>query len=93
MFYLAANCYIADITDATNRTKRMSFLYGLYPVGSNIGKALSGVIKGNLGLMYNFTIGLGVTSISLLYMFFFVKDSKDIVRKKLIAQGEKPGER
>lgn len=92
MFYLAANCYIADITDASSRTKRMSFLYGLHPVGTNIGKALSGVIKSKLGLMYNFTIGLVVTSISLLYMIIFVKDSRDIIRGKMIAQGEKPGE-
>ena len=91
VFTMAANCFIADITTPETRTKRMSLLNGLSPVGSNIGKALSGMIKSNLGLMYNFIIGLTVTLISTLYVLLFVTDSQELVRERNIALGMSPG--
>ena len=87
-FFMAANAYIADITSPATRTKRMAFLAGLWPVGSNIGKALSGLIKSNFGLMYNFVFGMVISLVSVLYIVIFVPDSKDLIRKRLEEMGE-----
>ena len=85
---MAANAYMADITENSTRTKRMAILAGLWPVGSNIGKALSGLIKANFGLIYNFVFGLALSLTSVLYVLFFVTDSKELIRKRLEERGE-----
>ncbi|TRY72153.1 hypothetical protein TCAL_00254 [Tigriopus californicus] len=75
LFYLTVYAYIADITDPSTRTKRMAFLSGLWPIGSNIGKALGGLIKNQLGFMYNFAIGMLVALVAMLYIVLFVKET------------------
>ena len=91
VLFMAANCYLADISDVENRTRRLSYFYGVYPVGANIGKALSGVVKTRLGLMYNFAVGLLLTAAAVLYLGLFVTDSTEIVKQKMIADGKKIG--
>ena len=44
-FHMAAFSYISDITRPETRTKRMTLLAGVYPIGSNIGTALGGIVK------------------------------------------------
>ena len=87
-FFMAANAYIADITSTETRTKRMAFLAGLWPVSSNIGKALSGLIKTHLGITYNFIFGMILSLMSVFYVLFFVPDSKHLIRKRLEEMGE-----
>ena len=87
-FFMSVNAYMADITHEKTRTKRVAFMTGLWPIGMNIGKALSGVIKTNLGFMYNFAFGMLLASLSGLYVIIFVRDSMDIRRKRLEQEGE-----
>ena len=51
---MACNAYLADITEPKHRTKRVAFMSGCFWIGYSSGKALSGVIKEELGFMYNF---------------------------------------
>ena len=67
VFFLACNAYLADITDPKHRTKRVAFMTGSYFIGYNIGKALAGVIKEELGFMYNFGFGMGVAILTGVY--------------------------
>ncbi len=82
-FFMAVHAYVADVTHPSTRTKRMAFLAGLWPVGSNIGKALGGVIKTRLGFMYNFGFGMLLSFVALLYVVFFLKNSTDAKAKRL----------
>ncbi len=91
-FFMAAHAYIADVTDHTTRTKRMAFLSGLWPIGSNIGKALSGVIKTNLGFMYNFGFGFLTSAITLLYIVVFMKESTVLRDERIKKEKEEKGE-
>ena len=90
-FFMSVNAYMADITSEQTRTKRVAFMTGLWPIGSNIGKALSGVIKENLGFMYNFGLGMLLAALSGLYVIIFVKDSVDIRKKRLQKEGYPEG--
>lgn len=85
VFFLACNAYLADITDPKHRTKRVSFMAGTFFVGFNIGKALAGVIKEELGFMYNFGFGLGVAVLTGVYALVFLKDSA-IIREERLKQ-------
>lgn len=72
---MSVNAYMADVTDPKVRTKRMAFMTGLWPVGFNVGKAVSGIIKTKLGFLYNFSIGLLLCLTAMVYMLIFVRDS------------------
>ena len=56
---------------------------GCYFIGYNIGKALAGVIKEELGFMYNFGFGMGVAVLTGVYAIVFLKDSASIREKRL----------
>ena len=77
-FYLACYSYMADISDTKSRTKRLSLLDGLFPLGFYIGNASSGYIKKNLGFMYNFSLGMLFAMLAMGYTCLFVKDSRHI---------------
>jgi predicted MFS family arabinose efflux permease len=85
---MACNAYIADVTNPKNRTKRVAFMTGLLPIGFNLGKALSGVIKDELGFMYNFGLGMAVSVLTALYVIIFVPDSIRIREKRLRKEAE-----
>ena len=78
LVFMVVFSYMADITDSENRTKRMSFLSGLWPIGTNIGKAISGIIESHYGMEYNFVIGMAASLFSALYVSLFVKDSTNM---------------
>ena len=90
-FFMSVNAYMADITSEKTRTKRVAFMTGLWPIGMNIGKALSGVIKDNLGFMYNFGLGMLLAALSGLYVIVFVKDSVEIRKQRLEREGYPEG--
>lgn len=56
---------------------------GCYFIGYNIGKALAGVIKKELGFMYNFGFGMGVAILTGVYALVFLKDSAKIREERL----------
>lgn len=58
LFFLGVYGYISDISTAETRTLRMSFLDGLWPIAYFFGMYLAGVIKTNLGFMYNYGLGM-----------------------------------
>ena len=84
---MACNAYMADITDPKHRTKRAGFMTGCFFIGYNIGKAMSGVIKEELGFMYNFGIGLGVSVLTGTYSLVFLKDTTKIREDRLKKEG------
>ena len=72
---MACNAYLADITDPRHRTKRFAFMSGCFSIGFNIGKGLSGVIKEELGFMYNFAFGMLASGLTGAYAVVFLKNS------------------
>ena len=76
LFYLGAYTYLTDITTEENRTTRLAIFDGLMWIGFQTGSMLSGPVKTNLGLRYNFIIGLSFSCISFLYTWIFIKESR-----------------
>ena len=80
---MACNAYLADITEPKHRTKRVAFMTGCFWIGFNSGKALSGVIKEELGFMYNFALGALVSFLTSAYAVVFLKDSTRLRDERL----------
>jgi PCFT/HCP family folate transporter-like MFS transporter 1/3 len=83
IFCLASYAYITDVSDPKTRTKRLSYLDGVFPFGFYIGNSLSSIIKKELGFSYNFGFGILCALLSVLYCAFFVKESKTIRQEKI----------
>ena len=80
---MACNAYLADITDPKHRTKRIAFNAGFFYIGFNAGKALSGIIKEELGFMHNFALSMLASVLTGIYSFVFLKDSTRIRQARL----------
>ena len=80
---MACNAYLADITDPKHRTKRVAFMTGFFWIGYNGGKALSGIIKEELGFMHNFALSMLASVLTGIYSFIFLKDSTRIRQARL----------
>ncbi len=89
---MSVNAYMADVTEEKHRTKRVAFMSGLFPIGFNIGKACGGIIKERLGFLYNFSIGMLMSLIAMLYVQIFVKDSIKIRNARVKREMEEKGE-
>ena len=88
---MACNAYLADITEPKHRTKRVAFMTGCFWIGYNSGKALSGVIKEELGFMYNFALGMLASVLTSVYSMIFLKDSTLIRDKRLRKEAVEDG--
>ncbi len=75
VFFMACTAYMVDITSPQERTKRVAFMAGLNPIGFNLGKGLSGLIKDNLGFMSAFGFALIVSVLTAAYVILFVEES------------------
>ena len=64
---------------------------GCFWIGYNSGKALSGVIKEELGFMYNFSLGMLVSVLTSVYAMVFLKDSTLIRDKRLRKEAVEDG--
>ncbi len=73
-FFLACYSYIADISTKEERTKRLAFLDGLFPLGFFAGMSLSAVIKEKWGFEAVFAMGIGGAVLCVTYALF-LKDS------------------
>ena len=82
VFFLGLYCYIADISKPENVTIRMAIMDGLFHVGFYAGNAFAGPIKKNLGLPYNFALGILFTCISASYTLIHIKESLVIPDKR-----------
>ena len=72
--------YIADITDNQNRAKGMGLFGMAFGLGFTIGPLLGGIIAGsnysNETLSFVILIAIGINIANLLYVLFFVNESK-----------------
>lgn len=80
---MAAYSYIADVSKVKSRTRRLSYLDGLFPLGFYTANALAGPIKNKLGLMFNFALGMLCAITCFAYCLIFVKESKVTRDKRL----------
>ena len=58
MYFLAAYSYLTDVSSSNTRTRRFAFLDGLWPIAYFLGNWLAGIIKTELGYMYNYGLGM-----------------------------------
>ena len=73
---------IADLTkkaSAESSTVRLALLDGVYHLGFFMGNGLASPIKENLGLKYNFALGLLFTVISAVYTIIFIPETLERV--------------
>ena len=89
---MSVNAYLADVTSPETRTKRVALMSGLWPIGYNIGKALSGVVKTELGFLANFSLGMALSLCAMLYIMFFVRDSIKIREARLARERSARGQ-
>ena len=75
VFFLGCYCYIADISKPEDVTIRIAIMDGLFHIGFYVGNAFAGPIKKNLGLPYNFALGILFTCISASYTLIRIKES------------------
>eukprot|EP00092_Neocalanus_flemingeri_P036288 GFUD01039510.1.p1 GENE.GFUD01039510.1~~GFUD01039510.1.p1 ORF type:complete len:539 (-),score=81.11 GFUD01039510.1:778-2394(-) len=75
-FYLACYSYMIDITTPDTRTRRLSILDGFMPIGFITGLPFGTYIKNNFGFVPLFSVAAGIIILAILYVFFFVKDSR-----------------
>ena len=75
MFFIGCYCYIADISKPKDVTIRIAIMDGLFHIGFYTGNAFAGPIKKNLGLQYNFALGILFTCISASYTLIRIKES------------------
>ena len=69
MFWAGCYCYLTDVTTEKNRTKRFAYLDGLWPIGYFTGMFFAGMIKEDLGYMYNYALGILTRYFLRLYIF------------------------
>ena len=78
LFYLGTYCMIADVSKRESEESsvvRFAFINGLNHIGFFLGNSLAGPIKSNLGLRYNFALGLLFAVISAAYTIIFIKET------------------
>ena len=83
---MASYSYIADISEDKNRTRRYAFLDGLFPLGFYLGNSLSAMCKAKYGFMFNFSLGMLFSLMSMAYTLIFVRDSRKERAIKLVQQ-------
>ena len=76
ILFLGMYSYLADVTTPENRTLRIAIMDGLIWIGWYVGSIVSGPIKKNLGLEYNFIIALVLSLLTFLYTWIFIKESR-----------------
>ena len=78
MFGLAMYALMADITTEENRTKRMAVMDAFKFVGIAIGFFLGGIIKDRFGWTHLYLTSMTLIIIDILYVIFFIKESKTL---------------
>ena len=78
LFYLGTYSMYADMNkgqSAKFTTVRLAVVDGLIYLGFYVGNAMAGPVKDNLGLEYNFALGILFAVIAAAYTIIYVKES------------------
>ncbi|TRY70647.1 hypothetical protein TCAL_13288 [Tigriopus californicus] len=75
LFFVICNCYMADITDPSTRTKRIAFISGMFSLGGKGGGLLSGYAFDSFGFLGCFLLSCASITASLLYVAFAIPES------------------
>ncbi|KAL7648151.1 UNVERIFIED_CONTAM: hypothetical protein RMT77_000053 [Armadillidium vulgare] len=74
-FLTAANAYISDVTSESSRTSRVGLANSIYFLGGPIGTFMGKYIYEYGGYAAIFSTSLTLTTITLLYILFYIKES------------------
>ena len=78
LFFLGTYSMMADLTKKESEksaTVRLAIMDGLIHIGFYVGNAMASPIRNNLGIKYNFSMGLLFAVISAAYTMIFIKES------------------
>ena len=89
-FYLSCYSYMVDAVHPASRTWRMSFLDSFMPMGFLVGLPLGTFLKNTYGPTVLYLTGVITISLTMLYIFFVVKDSRKVREAKESAEESTP---
>ncbi len=75
-FVMAVFAYIADITKAETRTKRMAILSAMWPIGFATGKNIGALVKEKFGYVATFALGSTLSVLAIVHTVCILKESK-----------------
>ncbi|XP_059350610.1 proton-coupled folate transporter-like [Daphnia carinata] len=86
-FVMAVNTYIVDVTTEESRTLRLAIMAGVVAIAVQISSQLISAVVYNLGgYLAIWLSALGFYTLSLIYLFFFVRDSRGQPAKNRFAR-------
>ncbi|ESO00581.1 hypothetical protein HELRODRAFT_175544 [Helobdella robusta] len=71
--------YVSDVTDVAHRSYRTVLLEASGGLGVVLSHLVGGVLKDYIGYLWTYVILLGLVTITLIYIVFFLKESVNII--------------
>ncbi|XP_038074115.1 proton-coupled folate transporter-like [Patiria miniata] len=85
--YIIAKSYLCDVTDGTNRTKRLGVMKAMSHIGGPIGAFLSGVLIDMKGFAPVYFILAGIHVLVVLYVVFWLEETVDYESDQELSSG------